>query len=395
LLLWSMLLLAGASVGSYLVWRWSAPIVPTIATDGLDAEVVAAVEQARADVQAAPRSAAAWGRLGMVLFAHDMYAESAAVLAEAERLDLEDARWPYLRGLALIHQQPEAGIAALKRAAAIAPFDLPMQLRLAEEYLKLDRIDEADTILGELRARFPSNPRVLLGQGQILARRGQWKEALMPLTAAAPDPTSRRSAHVAMAEAYLRLNDAAAAESERQQAARLPADRTWPDPLLAETEGLRTGLLPRIEQALELHNSGKTHDGLALISQVLRDHPGSGRAHLAQAQLLVASGAPAPAEAALRRAIELKPELVHAHFLLGQTRSAQMDHAEAERCYLRTIELMPSHALAHYYLGAMLLDDGRAGEAAAHLEIAVRLDAANDRARALLAQARTKEAARK
>lgn len=423
LVLCAVLLLAGASVGGYLVWRRSAPIVPTIATAGLDAEVVAAVEQARADVLAEPRSAAAWGRLGMVLFAHDMYAESAAVLAEAEHLDPEDARWPYLRGLALILQHPESGIAALKRAAAIAPFDLPMQLRLAEEYLKLDHIDEADTILGALLAQYPSNPRVLLGQGQILSRRGQWKEAIGPLTAAAADPTARRSAHVAMAEAYLRLGDAAAAESERQKATRLPPDRAWPDPLLAETESLRTGLLPRIEQALELHNSGKTRDGLALISEVLRDHPDSGRAHLAQAQLRIASGALAPAEAALRRAIELKPDLVHAHFLLGQTRSAKKDDEGAERCYRSAIDLMPNHALAHYHLGeirlkqgkkaeaqaafmaavrcrpdlaaahvelgALFLDDGRAEDAAAHLENAVRLDGTNDRIRALLAQART------
>ena len=49
--------------------------------------IVAALAQARAAVQESPRSAAAWGRLGMVLAAHDFRAEANACLAQAERLD--------------------------------------------------------------------------------------------------------------------------------------------------------------------------------------------------------------------------------------------------------------------------------------------------------------------
>jgi tetratricopeptide (TPR) repeat protein len=223
-------------------WLWWSriPPVPLVDTDGLDAPVAAAIEQARAEVEARPRSAASWGRFGMVLFAHEMYADSAPVFAQAARLDPADPRWPYLRGLALVLQEPDEGIAALKQAAEIPPAQLTIKLRLAEELWKLDRVDEAAAIFDELGRVSPDNPRVLLGQGQIRARRGELQAALEPLTRAAGDPLSRRAAHTALAEVYRRLGKVAEAEGHSERAAQLGPDALWPDLILAETERLRS-----------------------------------------------------------------------------------------------------------------------------------------------------------
>src|SRR5262249_53425502 len=180
-------------------------------------------------VDAKPKSGRSWGHLGIVLFAQDMYTESAGCFAEAERLDPSDVRWPYFRGLALILQKPDEGIVALEHAAQVAPGNSTVKLRLAEEYLKLDRIDEAEAIYNELLAGRADNPRALLGRGQILSRRGKWKEAVEPLKSAAESPMARRSARVALAEVYQRLGETTAAEAERKRAADAPADVPWPD----------------------------------------------------------------------------------------------------------------------------------------------------------------------
>jgi tetratricopeptide (TPR) repeat protein len=393
-----------------------------IATEGLDAEVAAAVAQAGAEVRARPRSAATWGQLGMVLFGNDMLADCVGVLEQAERLDPADSRWPYLRGLALILQTPEAGIAALKCAAEVPPVNLPMRLRLAEESLKLERIDEADELFRALLTEHPNHPRILLGHGQILARHGRWREAVVPLTAAAADPLAQRSARAALAEAYLRQGETARADAERKRAATSAADQTWPDPYIAEAERFRTGLLPRIEQTLRLRDDGQIRDALNLIAEVLHDHPASDEAHLTRAKVLIAARAPAEAEDALRRAIELNPGRLSAHLLLAQIRLAKADYAGAERCYRRTVELQPGHGLAHYQLGvcllkqgdaagakgafrdavryrpdlaaahaelgALLLKEGQRAEAIGHLENAVRLDEKNEQARRLLEKTR-------
>jgi tetratricopeptide (TPR) repeat protein len=423
-LLLAVLLLAGAGVGGYFAWRPRGAPVPAIRTEGLDAEVVAAIDKARADVVARPRSAAAWGQLGMVLFAQDMYADCIDIFAEAERLDAADSRWPYFRGLAVILLRPEEGIVLLERAVRLSPLNYSMRLRLAEEYLKLHRIDEADALFRELLAEQPNDARALLGQGQILLRRGQWQEALAPLRAAADHPTARRSARVALAEAYQRLGDTAAAEAERKRAAEAPVDVAWLDSVLADAEGLRTGLQPRIRTALRLRDNGQIDEALTLIGEVLRDHPDSDDAHLTHAKILIRANRFGEAERELRQALALNADLVDGHFLLAGILMKREDYPAAERHYLRAVALKPAHALAHYNLGdcrlkrgnragaieafrdavryrpdlaaaqlelgALLLEDGQVEEAMAHLEHAVQADAKSDRARGLLEQARAK-----
>jgi tetratricopeptide (TPR) repeat protein len=425
-LLITVLLLAGGGVGAYFLLRPTSPPVPAITTDSLDAEVVAVIDKARAGVQAQPRSAAAWGQLGMVLFAQDMYRECDEVLTEAARLDPRDARWPYLRGLALMLTQPEDGIALLRRAAELPPRSPAMRLRLAEECLKLDRIDEAETLLGSLAAVDPDNPRALLGRGQILLRRGQWQEALAPLETAAAHPTAQRSARVALAEASARLGQSAYAADYSRRAAETPADVPWADPLIEEVRTLRTGLQPRIDRALFLSGGGQVDEAVALLEQVLGDHPKSDEANLTLAKVLIRANRHAEAEPALRQAIALKPDLADAHFLLGGIQMLRKDYVAAERSYLRTVvskanhgrahyllgdcrlkrgdragaiaafkdavRYRPDFALAHLELGALLLEDGQRDAAIAELEHAVQLERGNERARRLLDTARQKRA---
>src|SRR5947208_14974603 len=70
-------------VGRHIYQREAAPGPPSPDTAALDPAVAAAVEAARGRVLRSPKSAAAWGRLGLVLAAHDLFAPALACLAEA------------------------------------------------------------------------------------------------------------------------------------------------------------------------------------------------------------------------------------------------------------------------------------------------------------------------
>jgi tetratricopeptide (TPR) repeat protein len=414
-------LLTAAVVGGYLAWRLSAPAVPLVATDGMDAEVAALIAEARADVTAQPRSAAAWGRLGMVLFGNTLYGESIAVLAQAEKLDPNDPRWPYLCGLALILQRPQEGLDALKRAAAVSRNAHPFALRLAEESLKQDRLDEADELFGETLAG-PAAARAFLGQGQILLQRGQPQAAIVLLEQAALDPMAQRVARAALAEAYQRLGRSADADAERKRAQALPPDRPWPDPILSETDALHTGLQYRVDRAVGLLDAGQVDQARALLNEVLRDHPNSDDAELAMGKVWMQTGAVDEAAKHLQHAIALNPDMVEAHFRLGAVQMAKTDYAAAEASFRRAVDLKPSYGEAYYNLGtcrlrqgnrtgarealaeavrclpdlvpahlefgALLLEDGQVQQAITHLEQAIRLDAQNQRARTLLEKAR-------
>jgi tetratricopeptide (TPR) repeat protein len=420
----AVLFLAAAAVAGYLLRRPPPRAVPAVATAGMDEEVATVINEARAAVVARPDSAADWGRFGMVLFAQNLNDDCPAVFAEAERLDPADARWPYLQGVALMYTEPERATACLERAAAVAPDDLTIKLRLAEQYLKLDRLDEAERRFQALLAVMATNPRALLGQGEILCRRGQWRDALGPLRSAAGDRTAGRSAHAALAEAYSRLGDAREADEARRLAAELPPDVGWPDPYRAEARQFRTGLEPRTLDALMLGDDGQFDQALALSAEVLRDHPNSDYAHWTRAKLLYGAERLGEAEREVRRALALNPDLIDGHFLLGAILLRREDWEGAEQSYRRTVELKPTHGVAHQHLGtcrlrlgqkkeaaesfrealrcqpqlpeahrelgALLLEDGQVAEALGHLEQAVRLDERNERGLRLLQEARAR-----
>ena len=80
------------------------------------------------------------------------------------------------------------------------------------------------------------------------------------------------------------------------------------------------------------------------------------------------------AEAALRRAIELKPSYAQAHDWLSETLRARRRIAEALAAERRALSLDPLSVRINTSLGGLLLDDGQTGAAIAQLEAAGRLD---------------------
>src|SRR5437660_1619218 len=60
----------------YLYCRPAVPQLPTVVLQEVDPAVVVVIEEAHHAVRGSPHSAAAWGRLGMVLLAHDFFSEA-------------------------------------------------------------------------------------------------------------------------------------------------------------------------------------------------------------------------------------------------------------------------------------------------------------------------------
>src|SRR5262249_13273931 len=88
---------------------------------------------------------------------------------------------------------------------------------------------------------------------------------------------------------------------------------------------------------------------------------------------LTGQGKPAAAEAAYRKAIELKPELAEAHYNLGRTLSGQGRFGEAEAAYRKAIALKPAYPEAHTNLGNDLSRQGKPTAAEAAYRKAIEL----------------------
>lgn len=371
------------------VWYRGRPLdPPAITLTGLDPAIVTAVEKARAAVLQAPRSGSAWGRLGMVLAAHDLTAEADLCFAQAERLEPSQPRWPYYQAVALSQGAPEAAIPKFERTVQLCDEipDIP-RLRLGELLLLQGRLDEAAEQFHQLLQRQPANAKGHLGLARVAYRKGDVETCLSHLELARTDPHTRKAAHLFLAEFHQRRGNPSAAEEARRQAAALPEDATWPDPFVEEVAQLRTGKQAALERADKRLRQGRTAEAITLLQDTVRDYPDSdwawyllGKAHNLQHDWLAA-------EQALGRAAQLTPGAAEIQFHHGVALFQLQDLLAATACFRRAIQLKSDYDVAYYNLGQCLLRQGDRAGAIEAFRAALRCEPNLAEARTALAKA--------
>ncbi len=96
------------------------PPLPTLALDGVDADVRDAITSAQKQAMAAPESGQASGRLGMVLQANSLVQPALLSYERAIRLERKEFVWRYYQALLLQNMsQPEKALDALTGALRI------------------------------------------------------------------------------------------------------------------------------------------------------------------------------------------------------------------------------------------------------------------------------------
>src|SRR5262245_13045868 len=223
----------GGVVGGYYWLRVEIPEPPTVELANLEPPAVTAIQQARAAVLQSPRSAAAWGRLGVVFAAFGFFSDARVCFACAERLDPRDFRWPYLQAQATKLNDPET-IPKLQRAVDVAP-NLPdsVRLDLAEALLAHGRLDEAEQHLRAVLRHDSANPRAHLVLARLAFARGRLDESLASLQHATDSPFTQKAACLLLAQVHQAAGDAAVAAQDTQRLSQLPEDRPFPLPCFA------------------------------------------------------------------------------------------------------------------------------------------------------------------
>jgi tetratricopeptide (TPR) repeat protein len=367
---------------------WLAPRSPQPPEPDLaevDPDVVEAIAAARNKVRQQPNNGAAWGRLGMVFFAHDFHDEAERSFAQAERLDSADGRWPYLRGLSLILTNPDASIPCLQRAAErCGNHPLAPRLRLAETLLNQGRLDEAELHLEQARQAEPHHARVQLSLGRLAVLRGQWRSALEYLEPCTNDLHSQRLAHRLRAEAWTRLGEPDKAREEQRQAALAPKDQSWPDPFVEDVLRLRRGLSIRLQQATHLFAVQNVQQAVKLLEETIQRYPHATAARLLLGEFWRRLGRDEEAEQAFAEAVRIDPDSPDAWFRLGCIQASRGRPRAAADSFRHTIRLKLDHADAHINLGHCLKEVGDAAAAADAFRAALRCRPDYERARQAL-----------
>jgi tetratricopeptide (TPR) repeat protein len=377
----ALLLLAAGAAG---VWRWlhrPAPADPPPLPDIPDAEVRQAVQSARQKVLEQPNDATKWGHLGMVLLAHQLYADADRCFAEAARLDPSSPSWPYGRALIALKHHSDDVPAFLRQALSADRSALEQQsaarLQLAETYLERQELEEAEKLFQDEWRRQPGQPRAALGLGMIAAARNDGHRAEEFLSQARSSPLARKRATVQLAALARRGGDVAAAAKYDGATAALPDDPPWPDPFREQVEQLRVGHYAWFLQEGQLEDQHRYAEAAALYLQEAQMKP-TARAYARAGFNLARAGVYEQALTYLRESVQLDPNSAHAHFLFAFTlfvraetqwkRSASSPQArEWFRASIeqarRTTELQPTQAMAYLFWGRALHYLGEPAEA--------------------------------
>lgn len=346
-----VLVAVNAAALTWKLWPRTPPRPPALDPTGVDPVVWRAIEAARVEVERAPESSRAWGRLGMVLLAHQLRGESLACLARAEQLDPRDARWAYYQALAVRRTDPEAAIAHLRRAVAVgAEYDGP-RLLLAELLVQRGVVNEAETLFQTVLSREPNNSRAYLGLAQAAFERDDLSACLEQLRHALDDPHTRKAAHTFLAEVQQRRGDRSAAEKAWRDAQGLPDDAAWPDSLAESMQEMVVGHLAVITRAAALLQQDQPEQAIPLLQGAVKDYPESSWACVLLGKAWLRAGNLTDAEKALQESVRRDPESVEAQFYLGVVLSEQKHFAAALPYFRKAVQLKPDYALAWYNLG--------------------------------------------
>jgi tetratricopeptide (TPR) repeat protein len=389
-LLGVVLILLSLALGSGYAWyRFSAPEPPVIAMgEGTESAVVKAVEGAREDVRRAPRSGAAWGKLGQVLLANGFSDESEECFAQAERFDPEEPRWPYLRASRLLLRDREAALPSLRRAVALCERkdrnNTTPRLVLAEVSLEKNEWEQVESHCRRVLERQPDNPRAHFNLGMAALARDDLALAVDQLTQATNSPYTQKRARIQLAGLYRRLENETALQENNRVLEHLIDDHPWPDPYADEYQKFVAGRQSRFLQAQRLDKEGRLPEEIELLQSLVRDFPDE-RSLLALGTAQAKIGDDEGAEQSLSTALRLGPDWASTHyalavaqFHLGEQLRERKD-ARADEKFLsaakeakRATELKSDHAMAHHFLGLALARLGRRAEALASFRTATR-----------------------
>ena len=352
---------------------WSDLASSIASSTEFDPHIGAVVEDALGAARAAPASAAAVGRLGMVLHAYDKFEAAAICYERARDLQPDQFEWLYYLGLvrAKLGLHDEA-IDALRQAVRIDPSYAPAGLQLADVLLATGAVEDSRARYEALTREHPSLAPAVYGLGRALSELDQHDAAVEQLARAIELAPDFRSAHYALGLAYRDLGDETAArrhmvESERTAGRQPPVD----DRLMRNVLALRTDPRSREMQGFRLQLEGRVGESIEQYEQALERNPDLVQAHLNLINLYTQTGQADQAERHYRRVLELNPNLADAHYNYAALQFQQGQHAESEAALLRALELNPAHYDARFSLGVLYEAQGREADAIRQHELAL------------------------
>jgi tetratricopeptide (TPR) repeat protein len=325
-----------------------------------------------------------------VLRAHAFAAEADACFTQAERLDPDEPRWPYFRGLRLFLIDTAASLPLLRRAADLCdqhdPANTAPHLLAAEGHLELGQYDEARELCQRVLKRQPNNPLVQFDLGLLALAQDDLPGALRHFTRCAGSPFTRKRTAYQLATLYQRQGGARTAAEFTRRAQQSPDDLPAADPYVLECQRLDVSRHTQLTRLGEFEREGQLDRSIPALRRLADESPDD-HFQVALGIALIKFGDFSAAEHVLRGVTRQAPDKVRAHYFLSlalyqqaeqlRARPGQRPHAlelyrAAAASARQATALQPDHAFAYINLGLSLKYLGQRSEALAALRQAQR-----------------------
>lgn len=374
--------------------------------------------------------ARAYGELGRLHAAYELWDAAQPAFANALRLEPGSARWHHHLAHVLERRGDLAGAARhFAEAAKAGPGRRAARLRRAEIDLARGLIDAAAEVFRRLAGEPGFEAAARFGLGRALAAASDPAGAARELRRVLELQPAATQVHYPLAQAYRRIGRMD--EARRHLALRGEARVRYPDPYLDSLdEAARGGAFHkfrgdqaiqagRLEEAAEayrravaaepesfyyrkslgltLYRLGEAAEAARELEAALALDPGlppaqvpveRARLHFALGGIAANRGAADAALRHFREAARLDPAYADAHLQIGNLLGAAGRLEEAVAAFGHAVAADPDAAGAHLQRATTLMDLGRFAEAVPELERYLELAPGDDRARQLLDVAR-------
>jgi len=127
----------------------------------------------------------------------------------------------FLYGAFLLDVRPEDGVAEMKRELQVSPFHVPARLRLAEEYVKEERLDEALPLVQEAVKIEPGYAAAHMMMGEVLVAKGDTAGGIRELETAEKNAPQMVRTHWDLLRAYTAAGRSYDATREKEEIEKL------------------------------------------------------------------------------------------------------------------------------------------------------------------------------
>lgn len=363
--------------------------VPEPDTTHSSPAIAASLRRARKSVLERPSVATNWAHFGQLCMVHQFSHEAISCLERASELSSKEGRWPYL--ISILQEEFALDRAVKHCAVAVqrSPTYAPAHYRFGVLLARSGKTAEATAALRQAEKLAPKHAAPLLALARLAIGQRDWMAAEELLKQAGELAPTSRVVFFERSRNAARLGDQSRSEEYRRQAefaiAGEPAlDDVWLTEVMSnEHTGmtasqrsdqlLMSGQLAAAEQVLrqlvqehpELARAwlnlamaqaqqGKAPEALVTFSELIQRFPADPTGYVGRGRFLLLLEDFSGAQAALTKAVSLKPDSAEAHLLLGRIAEHNGQDELAEQHFRQAILSAPEQKENYSALAALL-----------------------------------------